>query len=105
MNVLIMPPALTLREVMSVHVIPDSLETGSTAQVRIHTYIVCLLLIYTLLIYTRTVIVSDIDECSSTEPPCDTHATCTDTSGSYICECVEGFSGNGTICEGGINMQ
>ena len=55
--------------------------------------------------HTETVIVSDVDECSSTEPPCDTHATCIDTTGSYICECVEGFSGNGTICEGGINMQ
>ena len=98
MNVLIMPPALTLREVMRAHVILDSLETGSTAQVRIHTYI------HSLSFVTRTVIVSDVDECSSTEPPCDTHATCTDTTGSYICECVEGFSGNGTICEGGINM-
>lgn len=45
---------------------------------------------------------SDIDECSHTEPPCDSHAICTDTSGSFICQCVQGFSGNGTICEGGV---
>ena len=37
MNVLRMPPVQTLREVMNVHVILDSLEMDSTAQVR--TYI------------------------------------------------------------------
>jgi len=35
MTVLIMPPALTLREVMSALVILDSLEMDSTAQVRL----------------------------------------------------------------------
>ena len=104
MNVLRMPPVQTLREVMNVHVILDSLEMDSTAQVCTYTYIVRYIFI-SIVWHTETVIVSDVDECSSTEPPCDTHATCTDTTGSYICECVEGFSGNGTICEGGINMQ
>ena len=86
---------------MSVRVILDSLEMGLTARVRM-----CICVQFCgLFVYTRTVIVSDVDECSSAEAPCDTHATCTDTTGSYICECVEGFSGNGTICEGGINWQ
>ena len=38
MIVLTMPPALTLREVMSVLVILDSLEMDSTAQVRPENY-------------------------------------------------------------------
>ena len=30
--------------------------------------------------------------------PCHTNASCTNTNGSYTCECVSGFTGNGTIC-------
>ena len=43
---------------------------------------------------------SDIDECSTIDSPCHTNATCTDTVGSFVCQCVQGFSGNGIICEG-----
>ena len=31
---------------------------------------------------------------------CHDNATCIDTEGSYKCECKEGFSGSGVICEG-----
>ena len=43
----------------------------------------------------------DTDECASPQSnECDPNALCTDTEGSYICRCVKGFSGDGTICEG-----
>ena len=31
---------------------------------------------------------------------CDPNATCTDTLGSYTCECNEGFYGDGVSCTG-----
>ena len=37
-----------------------------------------------------------MDECLS--DPCHSNATCTNTAGSYICECNTGFSGNGFNC-------
>lgn len=43
---------------------------------------------------------SDIDECSTIDSPCHTNATCTDIVGSFVCQCVQGFSGNGITCEG-----
>ena len=39
---------------------------------------------------------AEIDECLS--DPCDDNATCTNTPGSYICECNTGYSGNGLTC-------
>ena len=41
---------------------------------------------------------TEIDECL--DNPCDSNATCTNTDGSYICECNTGFTGNGTNCTG-----
>ncbi|XP_046863918.1 neurogenic locus notch homolog protein 1-like isoform X8 [Xenia sp. Carnegie-2017] len=38
----------------------------------------------------------DIDECLS--DPCNISANCTDTEGSFKCQCNEGFSGNGFSC-------
>ena len=40
--------------------------------------------------------ITEIDECL--DDPCDSNATCTNTDGSYICECNTGFTGNGTDC-------
>ena len=31
---------------------------------------------------------------------CHENATCTNTPGSYICKCMEGYSENSTLCEG-----
>ena len=43
---------------------------------------------------------SDTDQCASSQSnECDPNALCTNTEGSYICRCVKGFSGDGTICE------
>ena len=41
----------------------------------------------------------DINECDEIMP-CDGNATCMNTKGSYNCTCLEGFSGNGTVCTG-----
>ena len=42
---------------------------------------------------------ADIDECLL-ENECADNATCTNTIGSYMCTCNEGFSGDGFVCEG-----
>ena len=41
---------------------------------------------------------SNIDECSSTTPPCDTQASCRDTIGSFVCRCSVGYAGSGIEC-------
>ena len=38
----------------------------------------------------------DLNECDRN--PCHSNATCTDTLGSYECQCKPGFSGNGVDC-------
>ena len=43
---------------------------------------------------------TDISECAAS--PCHPNATCTNTEGSYICNCQSGYSGNGTFCEGDV---
>ena len=40
----------------------------------------------------------DIDECISNH--CDKNAKCKDGINSHICECKEGFTGNGSKCTG-----
>jgi hypothetical protein len=42
----------------------------------------------------------DIGECVSGSNNCHDYANCTNTVGSYTCECKEGFTGNGVDCEG-----
>lgn len=41
---------------------------------------------------------TDINECA--ESPCGFNANCTNTIGSFLCECETGFEGNGTNCTG-----
>lgn len=43
---------------------------------------------------------TDIDECSSTQSPCSHDAVCTNTIGDFICNCTEGFDGDGYYCTG-----
>ena len=43
---------------------------------------------------------SDLDECLSSARPCDVNASCTNIDGSYSCVCNQGFTGNGTVCDG-----
>jgi len=40
----------------------------------------------------------EVDECSQGLATCDTHATCTNTVGSYTCSCNSGYSGDGRVC-------
>ena len=46
---------------------------------------------------------SDIDECKGNHS-CHMNATCTNTDGSYICECHPRFYGNGQSCTGEFNL-
>ena len=45
-------------------------------------------------------IIADIDECSDGSHTCDGNANCTNTDGSFKCQCEIGFSGDGTTCRG-----
>ena len=42
----------------------------------------------------------DIDECMASMDLCHPNANCTNTPGSYTCACNQGYSGDGTACEG-----
>lgn len=47
----------------------------------------------------RHSVFSDIDEC--TDPNiCIPQADCSNTAGSYQCQCKPGYTGNGTVCTG-----
>ncbi len=46
------------------------------------------------------VVFTDVNECLEGEDNCDANAECNNTEGGYECTCREGFSGNGTDCEG-----
>ena len=46
--------------------------------------------------------VADIDECSTGINDCHVKASCTNTHGSFTCECQLGYAGNGSFCEGEI---
>lgn len=53
------------------------------------------------LILIMIIVVVDIDECGSLElNKCDVNALCTNTEGSYVCRCRNGYQGNGISCEG-----
>ena len=43
---------------------------------------------------------TDIDECASGTHNCDANAQCSNTIGSFTCNCVQGYSGNGVECSG-----
>lgn len=50
-------------------------------------------------------LVLDIDECADEyENDCDPNAVCTNTEGSYICQCYRGFEGDGQNCTGKLNL-
>lgn len=45
---------------------------------------------------------ADIDECFNSPNICGDRASCVDTIGSFQCVCNDGYSDNGTGCEGKI---
>ena len=43
----------------------------------------------------------DVDECLNVgSNQCDANATCANTEGSYVCQCREGYEGEGKKCTG-----
>lgn len=44
--------------------------------------------------------ITDIIECTNEDNPCHANASCIDIPGAYECMCFQGFSGNGTYCDG-----
>ena len=42
----------------------------------------------------------DINECLRNTHSCHINATCTNTEGSFYCNCNVGYTGNGTFCTG-----
>ena len=49
-------------------------------------------------------LLTDVDECELEVDICDEKAMCTNTIGSYKCECESGFLGDGTICNGKLML-
>ena len=48
----------------------------------------------------HTAIPTDIDECDLDIDNCHDNALCRNTVGSFECECLPGFTGDGVNCEG-----
>ena len=47
----------------------------------------------------------DINECqNATLNDCDANASCTNTKSSYSCMCNDGYTGNGTSCDGKLRF-
>ena len=42
----------------------------------------------------------DINECTNGTDSCDVNANCTNTDGSYTCDCKTGYVGDGFSCSG-----
>ena len=57
--------------------------------------------LYYILLYTH----ADINECELELDNCSPNAACTNTMGSFECECLPGFSGDGMTCEGQYIQQ
>ena len=85
----IMLLAWTEMEVMTVNVMVVTLEMEPLAKV-------CWLT--TLRLQMMRAFFADIDECSSGNNTCHVNATCSNTDGSYDCECLPGFMGDGFNC-------
>ena len=42
----------------------------------------------------------DVNECEDDPGICNINANCTNTVGSYMCSCLSGYTGDGTLCTG-----
>ena len=63
-------------------------------------YVVSVYNFVTYLIHKCLVLQADIDECFFSYHTCNENASCINTNGSYLCECNEGYYGNGYTCIG-----
>jgi hypothetical protein len=50
--------------------------------------------------FTFFLLISDIDECLTVKHNCSNVTTCINTEGSFKCECIHGYQGNGSNCTG-----
>ena len=87
-----MPLVPTPREATTVHVTLDTMEMGSLATVSDCTFYLCLGEI--------TISLIDTDECLDGIDKCHSDAECSDTYGSYLCVCHDGYAGDGYNCTG-----
>ena len=60
----------------------------------------CHFVLERLLIFTFWCCLADINECMTGSHNCNSNASCSNTNGSFLCSCNDGFSGNGTSCDG-----
>ena len=44
--------------------------------------------------------ITDVNECADATFNCDVNARCQNNIGSYVCECIPGYIGDGNICTG-----
>ena len=44
----------------------------------------------------------DVNECETGDHDCHSNAFCSDFAGSWVCSCLNGFTGNGTVCTGEV---
>ena len=101
-----MPPAKTQMEVTNVLVTQATLTTEPLEQVLyapvkkilplLHLDIILSMLII------RYILLLDINECDNN--PCQQYASCTNTEGSYNCNCSSGYMANGATCIGKENL-
>ena len=93
-TVTLMLPVPTLLVASPVPVTRDTLEMGSHAWVSD---------LSNIQIKASVLFMADIDECASPgDNNCSTNATCTNTPGGFTCTCNQGYTGDGTTCEGEI---
>ncbi len=61
-----------------------------------------ILVLYLLIVFSLP---SDINECAiNGTHNCHQHANCFNDVGSFSCSCVNGFTGNGTFCQGELSL-
>ena len=63
-----------------------------------HVKVIDLLFIFDLVTVMLCSICTDIDECVTDTHSCDRNAMCTNTEGSFNCDCYPGFTGDGSSC-------
>ena len=90
--------ALTLMVAMSVHAGMATLAMKHTALVILsYVFLYCFHVLIGVTRDTSHCIFTDIDECMQLSP-CHVNAKCTNTKGSFDCECNMGYTGDGMNC-------